>query len=84
MGAMFDWIMDFIYDLAYVALAILPNSPFQNEKWLSGLDSFGIIMSNINYFVPFGTFLMIGAAYLTGVLIWYGVRWILRIANYIN
>lgn len=84
MGKLIDWIMDFLYDLAYWALAILPNSPFQTESFIATLNKFSEVMSNINYFVPFGQMLVITSAFLGAVLIWYGVRWILRLANYIS
>lgn len=84
MAKLIDWLMDFIYDLAYVALSILPNSPFQTETFVATLSKFSKIMSNINYFIPFGQMLIITTAFLGAVLIWYGVRWILRLSNYIS
>lgn len=80
----FDWIMDWIYEIVAVILAILPNSPFQTEEFSAGLDKFSTIMAQINYFIPFGWMLTILTGYVTAVLIWYGLRWLLRIAQYID
>jgi len=80
----FDWIMDFLYDLAVVALMLLPDSPFQSIEFKNGLSAFSDLMSHINYFIPFGQMLGIGAAYITAVAIWYAVRWVLRMVQYID
>lgn len=84
MGKIVDWLLDFIYDLAVIAIGWLPDSPFQTGKIAEGLNSFADIMSGINYFVPIGSMIAITVLYLTAVLIWYGVRWILRLAQYID
>lgn len=79
-----DWILDFIYEIAVIAIGWLPSSPFQTEQFESGLNTFSGIMGNINYFIPIGTMLTIFTAYLACVLLWYGIRWIMRIAQYID
>ena len=84
MAKLFDWFMDFIFDLASAALSILPDSPFQTDGFASMLESFGGIMSNINYFIPFNDMFLFMAIYLTAVLVWYGLRWVLRFAKYID
>lgn len=84
MGKIANWFLDFIYDLASVILLILPDSPFQNPEFTQGLEPFKDIMSNINYFLPIGTIVKITAAYVAAVTIWYVVRWVLRIAQYID
>lgn len=81
---LFDWFMDFIYDLAVLALALLPNSPFNNETFISGLAKFESIMSNINYFIPFNDMFLFMGVYLLAVIVWYGLRWVLRMAKYID
>ncbi len=83
LAGIMDKIMDFLYALAEVALMLLPESPLQTESVEQGLSSFSKIMANINYFIPFGWMLTIGAAYITCVLIWYAARWVLRITKYI-
>lgn len=84
MGKLFDWVMDFLYDLASLALALLPNSPFANETFINGLAQFQTIMSNINYFIPFNDMFLFMGIYLLAVIIWYGLRWVLRLVNYID
>ena len=84
MGKLFDWVMDFLYDLASIVLLLLPESPFQTASMAASLDKFGDIMANVNYFIPFGSMVQIMVAYLTCVLIWYAVRWILRLTQYID
>lgn len=84
MAKIADWFMDFLYDLAYYALYLLPETPFQLDKYETVLGKFSTVMANINYFIPFGDMLLITLGYLTCVLIWYGLRWILRLAQYID
>lgn len=82
--AIINWFMDFIYKLAEWALMLLPDSPFQNDGWVSGLQGFEKIMSYINYFIPVGTMVLITSAYISAVIVWYVVRWVLRLAQYID
>ena len=84
MAKLFDWFMDFIYKLASGALSLLPDSPFQSDGFTSTLNQFANIMSNINYFIPFNDMFIFMGIYLGAVLIWYGLRWILRFAKYID
>lgn len=80
----FDWIMDFLYDLASLVLMLLPNSPFNTDGFVSGLMKFEKIMANINYFIPFNDMFLIMGIYLGAVIIWMASRWLLRFAKYIN
>jgi hypothetical protein len=83
-GAIIDWILDFLYDLAVLAIGWLPDSPFQTQEFQETLSGFSDLMAQINYFVPIGQMMAITAAYIGAVLIWYGVRWILRFVRYID
>lgn len=84
MSFLTDAVLGFLYDLAVIALYILPESPFSKLEFQSALSSYSTYMSWINYFVPIGTFLNITTFYLTAVLIWYAVRWLLRLVQYID
>jgi hypothetical protein len=84
MTAIFNSIMQWFEQLAAVAIAILPDSPFNTLTHTAGFIGFEIIMSNINYFVPIGTFLSIGSAYTAAVLIYYAVRFVLRWTKFIE
>lgn len=80
---MIDIIMEFLVDFAESALNILPDSPFANLNF-DELGNFTQIMGWINYVIPVGTIVNILTVYLTCVLVWYGVRWLLRFAQYID
>lgn len=60
----FDWV-----------LALLPHSPF--SAFLDALDSIPWL-GYLNYFVPVGTFLAIGEAWLTAIGVFYLYSIILR------
>ena len=60
-------------------LNILPETPF---SW--DLGSLGTYWAYANYFIPFGTLAGIMATFLISVMVWYGIRWILRVAKYID
>lgn len=60
-------------------LNLLPQTPF---SW--DLGALGPYWAYVNYFVPFGTLSGIMATYLLSVMIWYGVRWVLRFVRYID
>lgn len=82
MGRIWDWIMEMLHGLALAAVAVLPDSPIQTigADW----TGFHTIMRYINYFVPIGGMIAIFTAYLGAVLVYYGVRWVLRITRYID
>lgn len=84
MNRFFDWIMDFIFNLAQAALMLLPDSPFASEEFTNTMAKFTEIMENINYFIPFNDMFLFMGIYLVAVLIWYGLRWVLRWAKYID
>lgn len=72
-------ILDALGAAITAVLSVLPDSPFRDLS-----VSLGDWMGYINYFVPIGRMIQITAAYIAAVAIWYGVRWILRFARYIN
>jgi hypothetical protein len=78
------WVNELIEGLSdalLLVLMLLPDTPF---NWSMGTGITGILLSHINYFVPFATISTVMASYLLAVVIWYGVRWILRFARYIQ
>lgn len=84
MTKLFDWIMDFLFQIAQAVLMVLPNSPFQNQEFVTIFEKFNGIMENINYFIPFNDMFLFMGIYLVCVLIWYGARWLLRFVRYID
>lgn len=79
---MIDIILNFFLSLVTGAIELLPESPFANIE--IEFNEFHRIMGYINYFVPIGTILSILTLYLTAVGLYYAVRWILRIAQFID
>lgn len=79
LAQVFQAILDFFGTLISSFVSALPESPFRQ---VSG--SLGMWASWLNYFVPVGQMVSMLAAYTGAVAIWYGVRWILRFARYIN
>lgn len=71
-------IIQLLADAVMLILNLLPQSPFTWE--LGALSPFWGV---VNYFIPFGALAGIMATYVTAVLVWYGVRWILRLGRYI-
>lgn len=74
-------IINGLYDLVNLVIsgisAILPN--FSVSDWLgTAFAPFGQFLGAINYFVPFGLMIDIAAAWLSAVLVWYVVQFILR------
>lgn len=63
-------------------LLLLPDSPF---KWaiISDLVNHPI-WSNVNYFIPFDVLASIMLTYVSSVLIWYALRWLLRFVQFIQ
>lgn len=60
-------------------LALLPQSPFSWD--VSGLSSY---LATINYFVPFSAVGTMLYSYVTAVLAYYAIRWLLRLVKYIE
>lgn len=79
MIALLNYIIQGLAAVVVTILNLLPQTPF---SW--DLGSLGPYWANVNYFVPFGTLAGIMTTYLLSVAIWYGVRWILRFARYID
>lgn len=82
MQYVWNWLLDFLSELAYTVLSILPDSPIQ--KISPDLSNFSEIMSWINYFIPIANLIAIMSTYLSAVLIYYAARWILRLTQYID
>lgn len=60
-------------------LSLLPTSPFSWDfSFLTGY------MGWVAYFIPIGSLISIMAAYVGAVLVWYGIRWLLRFVRYIG
>lgn len=80
---MIDMILDFVYDMLYQAIDLLPDSPF--ASMLSAFEDSGFqnIMNYINFFIPVGPMLGILTAYVACVAIWYVARYLLKLAQYI-
>lgn len=79
-----SWLLNWFNDMVMALLLLLPDSPFLKLNDYNTLSDFRQIMGWINYFVPIGWFIAILTTYLTAVLIWYGIRWLLRFAQYID
>lgn len=65
--------------IATTLLNLLPQTPF---SW--NLGSLGTYWAYANYFIPFNLLAGITATFLTSVLVWYGLRWVLRFVKYID
>lgn len=83
MGKIIDALLEWLSDMVTAVLLLLPESPFANLS-LATVPGFANVMGWINYFVPIGPMLGIFTAYLAAVLIWFGIRWVLRLAKYID
>ncbi|SFT00874.1 hypothetical protein [Paenibacillus sp. 453mf] len=83
MGSLIDTVLEWLTDMVKAVLLLLPESPFANLS-IDTVPAFVNVMSYINYFIPIGAILTIFTTYLASVLIWYGVRWVLRLAKYID
>lgn len=70
--------------IAEFLLAMLPKSPFQYfYDNLTTLNSL-VNLSFVNWFIPFGTCIAIGEAWLVAVTVFYGIQYALRIINVIG
>lgn len=74
---MFAWMKEILDKLLAVVLSLLPLSPFKEF-----IDKLGDIpfLGYLNYFIPVGTCLKIGAAWLSAIALFYlysvVARWI--------
>lgn len=75
-----NWLIDLIYAMVMGILNLLPDSPLRFHFDGAWADMFGYV----NYFVPFGTCVQILVAFTGAVAVWYVLRWILRLAQYIQ
>ena len=70
--------------IAGFLLAMLPKSPFQYfYDQLNTLNSL-VNLSFVNWFIPFGTCIAIGEAWLVAVSVFYGISYSLRIVKVIG
>lgn len=83
-GNIMDSLINWLNGIASAAILLLPESPFSELSIATFPGAFGDVMGWINYFVPIGAMLGIMTTYLVAVLAWYTVRWILRVAQYID
>lgn len=74
---MLSWFYELITAFASVLTSVLPLSPFQQYiKAFAGLPYLGIL----NWFIPIGVFVKIGAAWLGVIALFYlysiAMRWV--------
>lgn len=74
---MIAWMNEMIGSLLDRALSMLPPSPF--SQYIDGLANLPYL-SYLNWFIPIGTFIKIGATWLTAILCFYiasiFLRWV--------
>lgn len=72
---MLDWMKELLAKFLNAVFELLPTSPFT-----SFIDALGELpyLGYLNYFVPVGTFLKIGAAWLSAIALFYVYSLILR------
>ena len=78
-----NWVLDFIYDILEWAVMLLPESPIQKV----GADiysTFPNVIGQLNYFIPVGAMTTFFMTYLSAVTVWYVVRWAMRLTKYIQ
>ena len=82
---LWDWLTDFVYDIAYFFIMLLPASPFQEfAKEFQQDTPFENILNYLNYFVPIGAMVSFFVTYVAAVAVWYVCRWALRLVRYIQ
>jgi hypothetical protein len=74
-------ILGFMRDIVLAALNLLQESPFINISKDNEIIGF---FRKVNYFLPIREVLTFLPIWLSAILVWYGVRWLLRIAKYID
>lgn len=60
-------------------LLLLPNSPF---TW--NLGELSPLWKYVTFFIPIPEMITLTTSYCAAVLTWYGIRWVLRFAQYIQ
>lgn len=83
MGKIINWLMDWAFEIASIALTILPDSPIQQIQ-IEMPAPLADALAWVNYFVPFGIMFTIMTSYVSAALIYYGVRLVLRWTKYIQ
>ena len=71
----------FLQSIASVILSILPNSPFR--PFIDSMEQFEWL-GVLNWFVPIGTFVTIGASWLAAIAVFYTYQLILRWAKVVG
>jgi len=74
-------ILEMLRDLILMVINLLPDSPFVG---VTGDEILVQLFRRVNYFLPVQEVLTFMPIWLSAVLVWYGVRWLLRIAKYID
>lgn len=75
-----NFVIDLISKMALWALNLLPDSPLRFDLG----EKFEKYIAYANYFIPFSLMLDTAIAFTAAVAIWYVVRWVLRLAHYIQ
>ncbi len=79
--SLWNSIVDVVSDIANAIVLLLPDSPFKDVEIPSEVMQ---IMGYVNYFVPIGAMLTIGASWLTAIGVYYLYQTILRWAKTIK
>jgi hypothetical protein len=79
MIALLNLIIEGIAAVVIAILDVLPQTPF---SWDFGAMS--PYLAYANYFFGLDNIVTVTGAYLSACLLWYGIRWFLRLANYID
>jgi hypothetical protein len=74
---MLDWMQELLDKFLSALMSVLPTSPF--SSFINSLEQLPYL-GYLNYFVPVGTFLKIGAAWLSAIALFYlysiVMRWV--------
>lgn len=68
--------------IASAVLSLLPDSPFSWD-FVETIKSMPY-MSVVFYFIPFEAMISITMAYVTAVVVYYAVRWVLRLIKMVG
>lgn len=74
-----NFLIDVLYSIGSTLMKILPNTPFEFEtlKW----GEFG---KAVTYFIPVHVMITHFVLILSAILIYYGIRWLLRMIRQIQ
>lgn len=81
MADILNFLIDTIVDIVKSLLSVFPDSPFQQIVLPAGFSDF---LGYANYIIDFGLIMKFSVTYLSAVLVWYGVRWLMRLIRYIQ